>query len=1072
MGLQKLGYAREDKRPFFIFAFVIPSGSEPVVGYSAGLLFAIAAAVTLVESKVGVTFSGTLAVTGVIQDIVPPAPVQEVRGIDKKFTACLQDLSLGHLKPGDKFIYPAVQKTEVDELKKRVSESIDLPDLLPVTTVEDALRQVFSLLSTQCETLQQVLPLLSMPSPVIKSWEPRPSLRRGWQVPGAAISRVLGRLVMPRAQRRKVYKFALIGQRGAGKTCLLTVLTIPCRDRQGQVDCSWLPEPVGMPRPAGEPPTWTSRDPAAAFHRGKAWVEQTRSSLLSGVAPQSNPLDPEELRLLYRFTTPSGRQFDVELMDYSGEWLHPSWTNDPLTQRLWERLTAQDGLLVLAEFPASYDTAPRWWEKLEDLTVACYNLQEQRERRDTGQPPREQAIPVALLVNKWDRHGALDYAHPERERKALDQFLERRPPPPHQKLVEVLKRMAQGNFAVFPVSALGATTRLLNGNEIPQHVQPLRSFGLEEGFIFLAHQRDKLDLAQYGAKVGKRLCVIAVVLFLVVGLLVGSETLFDDVEWRRFSATLQTPQATRQDFRAAIDWLRAYASAPGYRHLGSRWLVLSPTTARTRLQDLDEQAWQGVVTVVDPEQQAHLAQRYFDEYGANGKYRQEAQGLIDAAKQRQHMQANWQHLRDMDTQLQAMQTRSDRPGFQPQELQELRQRLQQVPHPEAVTQELVAWQATLRALVDTALAQQRRTEQEYENRQHLTHLDGAIHRLLGLAHTEADLRTLRDEIDELPHPMVRSSEIETRQEELRQRLRTATEAQLAVEARTRWQQFVAQYHALMQGEKQVIAAWQHLHTWQPKTADLEKLFQHFQTQMLAMLEAYWSGLLKQHPRAWPEARDAIDRVSNYPDIRAILTRDQQKRLKEMRSKIDVAEDRTLYEDVVRKQDRDSTARYLKDAPVKKQARVVREYQKYLDKMQSTLPLTLILERIEWGNTWNGYENTVIVSVNGQMVIVRTKVEGMPEQSTPIDAAYSFPAKLKDRLRLYIKVTCQPYNWWQRWWQRWWQSSWNAGEGMYDNIVEKVDEQKLPLKAAGHENQAHFRLEGKPSPPPLPDWDTP
>jgi hypothetical protein len=184
----------------------------------------------------------------------------------------------------------------------------------------------------------------------------------------------------------------------------------------------------------------------------------------------------------------------------------------------------------------------------------------------------------------------------------------------------------------------------------------------------------------------------------------------------------------------------------------------------------------------------------------------------------------------------------------------------------------------------------------------------------------------------------------------------------------------------------------------------------------------------------------------------------------MRSKIDVAEDRTLYEDVVRKQDRDSTARYLKDAPVKKQARVVREYQKYLDKLQSTLPLRLILERIEWGNTWNGYENTVIVSVNGQMVIVLTKIEGKPYQSTLIDAAYSFSAKLNDRLRLSIKVTCQPYYPWQ--------SPGNAGEGMYDRTVETLDGQTIPLQAARHENKAHFRLEGKPSQPPLPDWDTP
>lgn len=1036
------------------------------VGRSADLLFAVLSAVTLLVPQESATaFSGTLAVTGEIAEASESARVTGVAGICKKIKAGLRGL-----QRGDKLFYPAehdsqrISDEHVPESLKTQAAAKGV-DLLPVRTVAEA--------------LQHVLPLVGPPAPGVSCQEP---LRGGqrWQIRCLEMGRALHRLVRRRGPRRRGYTFGLYGLRGSGKTCILAALALSRREHPQQFNCTWRSRP--------------GREPAAAFQAGTEMLEKARAALLDGVVPEPTSVHlPEPLRFVYDFTTPKDGTFSVEFIDYSGELLDPSMTDHAKTQRLWEYMSAVDGLLVLAETPWPGNEGGALWSELRQLTEALHNLDN---RRAHTRSARRQVVPVALLVNKWDRRGALDYAHPETEHRALQQFLYGKDEPPHRQLFHVLQSVTGGHCAIFPVSAFGETTTLAAptplprqgqalasssgadgdensvettmlpaGTEIPLRVEPLHPFGLLDGFIDLVRRRDALDWQQEVAKVRQILFGIPILLLL----LVGGETFLDHQMWTTVSTHLETPQATQADLHAATQWLRAYAGAPWYRHRGSRSLVLSPPTALTTLQQLDERAWQGVVAAADPLQQARLVQTYVAEY-PNGRHGHEANGMLHSITQRRHTQENAQYVTALHLQVQELEARDD-PAQQQQAWQTLRQRLQQLPYPDAVTPELIEQQTALRALIETALlkvetmlAQQQRTEHERANLLYLADLDSELRGLPAPDRTEAQLRALRARIDQLPHPVARSPEIATRQDELHQQVRTAADAQSAAAARARWQQFVAQYNTLMQQDKQVIAAWQHLHTWSSQTAEWQQLVEDFQAQMLVVLQAHWSGLFQQNPRAWSEARSVIDAVRHHSAIRATLTPDQQQRLEAMHAKIDTLEDRTLYEDVLRQPDRDSIARYLQHAPVRKKVRVVQAYQQYLDALPSTLPLTLILERINWGNTWNGYRNTVLVSVNGKIVIEEHGIIGRRFLPSPLQARGRFEAKLDDPIQLSIKVICQPsapLGWAD-----------NAGEGFYNRTVKALDGLTIPLPAAGHQNEAVFRLEGIPQKPLLPDWDTP
>jgi hypothetical protein len=925
----------------------------------------------------------------------------------------------------------------------------------------------------------------------------------------------------PAIRPRKVYKLGMYGRAGSGKTCILAALAMARITHPEQLSCTWIPEPAGLPRPAGDPENWDSHDPATAFHRGKEWLEAAIAYLARRDVPPPNPANlAEPLRFSFQFATPEPRLFPVELIDYSGELIDPSITNDALAQRLREHMAAMDGLLVLAEAPdPGRDTGPLSYE-LWRLAQAFALLGEEAQHG----PALD--VPVALLINKWDRRGALDFDNPDHENTRLQQFLESTPEPPHRALVQMLSNsVTEDNFAVFPVSAFGEHETLADGREIPKQVHPLKSFGLEDGFIHVARQRDAIDMARYEADVrrlspwrfwqsvthtspwrllragyalaarfpGKSishqqvrfhaaraasiaathvLCTIASVLFL----LVASETFYDGFRTRSVLATLRSPQANEDQLRTEEQWLRAFTIAPVFRHTGSRLFVLSRAHANATLDGFwtqrDELAWQNVAQTQDLFQRAKRAKDYLDQYH-NGRHRLNAQGIIAEAEQQWHAEENAQHLTKLEEHLR----RPDMGGAPTKArlatLQKLRQDIDALPNPEVVTEELVERQSAFRRLVveemhklEGEIARQDREKKLGENARYIEEVAQQISGLTRSDRTEARLRELRNKIDDLPNPEVVSDDLVKRQADLHQQLGKQHELRAEETRRARWQVFVEKYNSLMK-QKQVMDILEHVQSWDQKTPEWKKLSKNFIEQIPSIVKENWSGVLKRTPRDWDEARREVDIVRNGLQAFEILTPDQwislAQSLEQMRGEIDADEDRTLYNDVRSKKDRDSTSTYLQRAPRGKMTRVVQEYQNYLDALKNTMELTLTLERIIWGDTWDGYKNTVTVSVNGTKLIEETGIKGRPWQSTGPIGSRTFYAKLKDPMQLRIDVVTQPYYPWE--------NVGNGGWGLYDKTVEALSGRQIPLQAEGHSNHAIFTISGIPPEPPLPAWGT-
>ena len=239
----------------------------------------------------------------------------------------------------------------------------------------------------------------------------------------------------------KVYRFALYGGAAAGKTCILAALAMPRLVHPRGYTCVWMPQLVGLPRPPGEPATWNHQDTAAAFHLGSDWLQQAKEALSRREPPKGNR-NREPLRFLYDFTTPDHRTLRIELSDYSGELLDPRLTNDALATRLRHHMQDMDAILVLAEAPHQGEEHQQLAEEFHRLQQAFATL------RGQMQDGSALNIPIALLINKWDRRNS---SAEQNNTCDLELFLNADPQPPQRTLVENLRgSVTAGNFEDLP----------------------------------------------------------------------------------------------------------------------------------------------------------------------------------------------------------------------------------------------------------------------------------------------------------------------------------------------------------------------------------------------------------------------------------------------------------------------------------------------------------------------------------------------------------------------------------------------------------------------------------------------
>ncbi|MBE7494692.1 MAG: hypothetical protein HS117_07090 [Verrucomicrobiaceae bacterium] len=275
------------------------------------------------------------------------------------------------------------------------------------------------------------------------------------------------------------YRLGIVGSKASGKTCLLAALSM-----------ARTPNPLGCTavRLALE------KNAAASFRDGDEWINSAVQALARGEWPDPTPNEDRRRSLRFRFTDGKTRQKYVELFDYSGELLNPAAADSVLAERLRGTLREVDGLLVLAEHPSSEQDAKRLEHDLNGL-LRVFSLLNDERRRQPGRADRQ--VPIALLVNKWDRSPHFDPALSFACQMTVlaEKFLKQTPPPFHQTVANTLRPAADECFKVFPVSAI-RPTRQEDGSEVPPTGGALHSMGVEDPFLWLIECVDDRALKQ------------------------------------------------------------------------------------------------------------------------------------------------------------------------------------------------------------------------------------------------------------------------------------------------------------------------------------------------------------------------------------------------------------------------------------------------------------------------------------------------------------------------------------------------------------------------------------------------
>lgn len=308
-------------------------------------------------------------------------------------------------------------------------------------------------------------------------------------------------------------RIVLYGRPASGKTCFLAALAMPRLPHPLGYSCIWVCDSQTVSTPAGNREDWDPKDPAVGRYLGREWLQRAIDSLNNNDVPRANPNDATPYRLLFDITQPDGRMTRLEMIDYSGELVDPNLSEDVLARQLLAHLEEADGILVLAEAPMAGTSADQMQLVMQhrELQILQQALMLVAAKRRKG---RAEPIPVAMLLNKWDRFSQMKEYDPATAAVEADTFMDRVPPVPQKVLYNVLRAVAgsadgESFSAKFPVSAFGKTRKgtrhepngLIREVEAPQTLTPLQSYGLEDPLVWVCQKADTLQMRELKANV-------------------------------------------------------------------------------------------------------------------------------------------------------------------------------------------------------------------------------------------------------------------------------------------------------------------------------------------------------------------------------------------------------------------------------------------------------------------------------------------------------------------------------------------------------------------------------------------
>lgn len=269
-----------------------------------------------------------------------------------------------------------------------------------------------------------------------------------------------------------------------------------------------------------------------------------------------------------------------------------------------------------------------------------------------------------------------------------------------------------------------------------------------------------------------------------------------------------------------------------------------------------------------------------------------------------------------------------------------------------------------------------------------------------------------------------------------------------------------EYYELF-NEYQFSEAAQHLSQHQQLQGSLlQELKQHFLANVFDLLEQQTEKFIKQ--AKWQDAYKQLDNYRKWPEeFQDIIQKTNI--IRALRIKVEKAEDRYLYTQLLEHRDIERAENYLRFKPeLTKQTmqEEVKNYKQYLNNKKNPLELLLILERIEWGN-FNESDNIVTVFLDGKKIIEAVGIEAKANNSTGEIGRENFTRTLSDSVKIKIKIIEE----------NWLSGYDNNGQNSKNCQVEELNGLTLDLYPPDHSfiNKAIFRLEGIPTEPLLPDW---
>ena len=854
-----------------------------------------------------------------------------------------------------------------------------------------------------------------------------------------------------RRDATKLYRFALYGRSGSGKTCFLATMAMGAVGHARGITCERMPVTVSKPQEGQD-----GKDEGGAhaervgLHAGKEWIDKALRTLESGQRPDANPptFDGVPATVDFKIGTPTRGDFLVRTVDYSGELIHPGEEHQENSHvnALKKCLAGCDGFVVLAETPRSPDNYSVLSDELRLLREAFASLRESNESTQT---------PVAVVITKWDRRSEVDFSEPEGEVAKLRDYLAASLS--HMSLVEtirnaqvhqeeVLAKSAIGFFAgncgVFPATAFGRSVQR-DGFDSPI-VGGQRPFGLLEPFVWLAERRDCLDAEDIKSRWSKhrRSCWLPWKWPQTVGIAQAATKLLRKMPHKSADTSVVRGVRRAASWSLTISvgaWLFLATLAVEFVYEASRTFQFSefvatskhPSTKESELRELRgwfdrySRTWNGSVFCPGADEAltrvAEIDRVIDDRYWTKVERENDPAAKAKAAKEYLAACENGVHAAECG-------------------------RIGNEHNASLSRQDNSDWLSN--------------RQKQFES-----------------ARNESDLQQLQTELQQTP-PLPKPDFATDDQRQALRKLRDDTATQLAkLRSEQEWKQFIAAYGDAVKADDPVAAS-RLLAARQPRDSQWDDLVANFTGDVDAIVDRCMAARLTNHRYADAERfvddgrramkeLEATIRAANSTLADRLL--EGQRNLQRAIDRIELLHDKHLYEQVQSRKDSESCRNYLDTAPLKAMRFDV---QKYIDHIHAQAkPMSATVEvKIKWDKNYGyGHDNIVRVVVNGVPVLKTSEyVAATAGELSGLVGTFRISQKqLNDPVKIEVSIVEDDLF-----------DDDDAGQGVATvKVRELIDGRLIPLRpkdGSPLENEARlqFAKDDVPKEPELPPWKAP